>query len=229
MKLTHSAIPPEFWDEQSGILNENLIHLDLTQNALTEIPPELLSSQAIISLRFVSFARNKLQSLPQRLFAYSPLTELVISYNMGITALPESLPPTLQKLDARGCRINAIPASIRQCTKLRILLLGQNQFRGTLPREVIALESTLEHLDFSSNQLTDLPDEFINSEKMQQKLEMLDLGNNNIAHLQPQLGNFRAIRHMNLEGNPLKTVRRAILEKGTPAVLEYLRSRIPLQ
>lgn len=35
-------------------------------------------------------------------------------------------------------------------------------------------------------------------------------------------------RTLLLEGNPFRTPRAAILAKGTAAVLEYLRSRIPV-
>lgn len=36
-----------------------------------------------------------------------------------------------------------------------------------------------------------------------------------------------SLRCLGLEGNPFRTPRAAILSKGTDAVLEYLRSRIP--
>jgi hypothetical protein len=40
-------------------------------------------------------------------------------------------------------------------------------------------------------------------------------------------GMFVFVRTLQMEGNPFRQPRAAILAKGTPAVLEYLRGRIP--
>lgn len=61
-------------------------------------------------------------------------------------------------------------------------------------------------------------------------LKELDLTNNNISRLPPMLGMLGGTLHvLRLEGNPLRSIRRPILERGTAAVLEYLRGRIPAQ
>lgn len=60
------------------------------------------------------------------------------------------------------------------------------------------------------------------------RLEELNLANNNLATLPPQLGLLAPVlRSLGLEGNPLRSIRRPILERGTPAVLAYLKDRIP--
>jgi len=59
-------------------------------------------------------------------------------------------------------------------------------------------------------------------------LEELNLMNNNISALPAKLGLLsEKLRVLMLEGNPLRSIRRPILEKGSTAVLEYLRGRIP--
>ena len=59
-------------------------------------------------------------------------------------------------------------------------------------------------------------------------LAELDLGNNSISSVPPVVGLMHlTLKVLQLEGNPLRTIRRPILNKGTPAVLEYLRDRIP--
>ena len=59
-------------------------------------------------------------------------------------------------------------------------------------------------------------------------LEVLNLMNNNISALPAKLGLLsEKLRVLMLEGNPLRSIRRPILEKGSAAVLEYLRGRIP--
>lgn len=58
-------------------------------------------------------------------------------------------------------------------------------------------------------------------------LEELNLMNNNISALPAKLGLLsEKLRVLMLEGNPLRSIRRPILEKGSAAVLEYLRGRI---
>lgn len=58
-------------------------------------------------------------------------------------------------------------------------------------------------------------------------LEELNLANNELSGLPPKMGLLGPRLHrLALEGNPLRTIRRPILERGTQAVLEYLRGRI---
>ncbi len=58
-------------------------------------------------------------------------------------------------------------------------------------------------------------------------LEELCLSNNELSGLPPKLGLLAPKLHvLALEGNPLRSIRRPILERGTQAVLEYLRGRI---
>jgi Leucine-rich repeat (LRR) protein len=61
-------------------------------------------------------------------------------------------------------------------------------------------------------------------------LKELDLRNNDISGLPPKLGMLDGtLRMLCLEGNPLRSIRRPVLERGTAAVLEYLQGRIPAQ
>jgi len=54
------------------------------------------------------------------------------------------------------------------------------------------------------------------------------LGNNSVSSIPPMVGRMHpTLKMLQLEGNPLRTIRRPILAKGTQAVLEYLRDRIP--
>ena len=77
-------------------------------------------------------------------------------------------------------------------------------------------------------------------------LAVLDVQNNAIASVPPELGklnqssyhrenkiffsspgNLTQIRSLQLEGNMFRVPRPAILAQGTPAVMSYLRDRIP--
>lgn len=60
------------------------------------------------------------------------------------------------------------------------------------------------------------------------RLEELHVTNNSISSLPPQLGLMApTLRVLALEGNVLRAIRRPLLERGTDALLAYLRDRIP--
>ena len=63
--------------------------------------------------------------------------------------------------------------------------------------------------------------------KQLSKLTILDLGNNNIGTVPPELGLLRNIRSLTLDGNGFRVPRPQILVKGTEAIMAYLRDRIP--
>lgn len=93
----------------------------------------------------------------------------------------------------------ALPASIACLTALSSLLLSENGI-ADLPTGPLATLASLEELDLRNNALTQLP---------------------------PQLALMPRLRSLSVEGNILRTVRRSVLERGTPALLEYLRTRLP--
>lgn len=44
--------------------------------------------------------------------------------------------------------------------------------------------------------------------------------------LPPKLGQMPNLKSLSLDGNPLKTIRLAVIQKGTFEILKYLRARI---
>lgn len=58
------------------------------------------------------------------------------------------------------------------------------------------------------------------------RLDELHLMNNDLVGLPPTLG-LLPLRALTLEGNMIKTIRRPILDRGTAAVLAYLKERLP--
>lgn len=55
------------------------------------------------------------------------------------------------------------------------------------------------------------------------KLKRLDVSNNNLNNLPPQLALMDNLNSLSVEGNPLRTIRREIIAKGTVAIKEYLQ------
>ena len=60
-------------------------------------------------------------------------------------------------------------------------------------------------------------------------LHVLDVTGNELGHLEPKLGLLGAegLRTFLVGGNTFRVPRRDVVEKGTGAVLTYLRGRIP--
>ena len=120
-------------------------------------------------------------------------------------------------LDLTNCGLVELPPGIWQLTKLRVLLLGQNNLVA-LPAH-IQLLSELEILDLSHNHLAYLPEQIgqlkqikslnmTNNELYEVPLELancpdlnfLFLGSNNITSLPDSIGNLKALH---IEANPI--------------------------
>jgi Leucine-rich repeat (LRR) protein len=57
------------------------------------------------------------------------------------------------------------------------------------------------------------------------ELTHLNIENNNIGVLPTVMGFHQKLRVLQVDGNPLKTIRRTIIEKGTQELMAYLRNK----
>eukprot|EP01016_Furgasonia_blochmanni_P004798 TRINITY_DN11857_c0_g1_i1.p1 TRINITY_DN11857_c0_g1~~TRINITY_DN11857_c0_g1_i1.p1 ORF type:complete len:297 (+),score=63.07 TRINITY_DN11857_c0_g1_i1:64-954(+) len=57
------------------------------------------------------------------------------------------------------------------------------------------------------------------------KLSFINLENNSLGKLPTELGFMNSLKALKIDGNPLKLIKRTTIEKGTVAILEYLRTR----
>ncbi|KAL9322297.1 hypothetical protein ACSQ67_010350 [Phaseolus vulgaris] len=228
----------------------SLVKLDCSNNRLTELPSSLGRCLELLDLKG---SNNLLTSLPEDLANCSKLSKLdmegnkltVISENLIsswtmltefnasknlLTGLPVSIGglSRLIRLDLHQNRISAIPSSINGCHSLTELYLGSNSnlFRcknnniSTVPVEIAAL-NRLGTLVLHSNQLKDYPVEACNL-----SLLVLDLSNNSLSGLPPEMGKMTTLRKLLLSGNPLRTLRSSLVSGPTPALLKFLRSRL---
>ncbi|KAA6364632.1 MAG: hypothetical protein EZS28_039841 [Streblomastix strix] len=92
------------------------------------------------------------------------------------------------------CGIREFPVEILGLKKLRELRVNDNKI-PTLPVEI--------------DQLTNL--------------EMLNISNNDIRRLVKELANMNQLRYIQCDGNPLVYPRRAVTQKGTNAIMTFLR------
>ncbi|RPA87011.1 L domain-like protein [Ascobolus immersus RN42] len=173
-------------------------NLDLAKNALITIPVELSSFASLTSL---NISHNKLTGddyFPEKVDLRS-LTTLILSCN-NIT----SIEPLLSNLTAP--RLESLDISGNRITSLEGL-------RPSFPQLMSLLAS--------SNQVEEIDVEAVDG------LRVLDLSSNNIAKLPPLLGKCTTLKSLRVEGNVFRAPSWHVLEKGTEAVLAWLRDKLP--
>jgi len=207
-------------------------------NGLSQLPPSI---HAFARMDTLAVSRNKLTSLPDSLGGCTALCVLLCSNN-NISCLPSCLPSLwhLRELEVASNRIIDAP-DLSLCTALQRLDLRFNKLTNApkLPKT-----STLFELLLSSNCIARMPDVSsssglvtfdLGSNKLKcidgqmliqlKRLKCLDLRNNDIAELDPVIGEMTSLQALVLQGNPLRSIRHNILEK-TPLVLKLLRDRL---
>jgi len=93
----------------------------------------------------------------------------------------------------------------------RSLDLSGKNLSGSLKAE-IRMVSTLQYIDLSNNNFTDLPAEV----GQLSKLETLDLSNNNFTGLPHELGNLSQLKYLNLSGNDISSFDLNIIREKLP-------------
>ncbi|XP_011937651.1 PREDICTED: leucine-rich repeat-containing protein 40 isoform X3 [Cercocebus atys] len=195
----------------------NLEDLDLSNNRLTTVPASFSSLSSLVRLNLSS---NQLKSLPAEINRMKRLKHLDCNSNLLETIPPELAGmESLELLYLRRNKLRFLP-EFPSCSLLKELHVGENQIEMLEAEHLKHLNSILV-LDLRDNKLKSVPDEIT----LLQSLERLDLSNNDISSLPYSLGNLH-LKFLALEGNPLRTIRREIINKGTQEVLKYLRSKI---
>jgi CCR4-NOT transcription complex subunit 6 len=132
---------------------------------------------------------------------------------------------TWNSLDMGGVNIKNLPptSGLFSFTFLINLYLNHNAL-STVPGEICKLRH-LEVLDLSGNSLTLVPPEL----GMLTQLKELYLFDNHIVTLPPELGSLHQLQTLGVEGNPLDTSLKNIVQKdGTSALVSFLRDSCPV-
>ncbi|CAL5221783.1 g4045 [Coccomyxa viridis] len=198
-----------------GLHQQRLQHVDCSNNKLHELPNGLTAASGLLSLKASS---NTISSLrPEVVLAWGRLTSLDISHNC-ISALPDTV-PCLQRLAvlevSHNC-LEELPEGIGGCTSLVELLCSNNSI-SCLPESISRLRE-LKTLDLRANRLATLPEAACSL-----KLALLDLADNDLAGLPPQLGRMTTLRALPLSGNPLRGLRS---NQAVASTLRTLRNRL---
>ncbi|GJQ71783.1 hypothetical protein Trydic_g11476 [Trypoxylus dichotomus] len=202
---------------------KNSRSLNLTMKELVSIPDAVFDDAVAAEVSIVDLCKNKLTSVPMGLEKLASfILELNVSMNK-ITELPNFVCTLrkLQYLDLGKNTLQDLPEELGLLKLLRELVISNNRF-SHLPPCIYDLVH-LEILLASDNQISEID---IKGLQQLQRLATLDLSNNSISSVPPELGNMKQLRHLELKGNSFRQPRYAILEQGTESILSYLRDRI---
>ncbi|KAF3442133.1 hypothetical protein FNV43_RR16049 [Rhamnella rubrinervis] len=211
-----TAVPSEVWE--SG----EVIKVDLSKNSIQELPVELSSCSTLETL---ILSRNKIQDWPGAIIKSLPNLLCLKLDNNPLRQLPLDgfqAAPKLQVLDLTG-NAHSLPdhPAFSCLPHLQELYLRRMQLHE-VPSEILCLQK-LRILDLSQNSLQSISVGFRNLTSLTE----LDLSDNNISALPPELGLLEpSLQVLRLDGNPLRSIRRTILDTGTKAVLKYLKDKI---
>ncbi|XP_043249061.1 leucine-rich repeat-containing protein 40-like isoform X2 [Colletes gigas] len=219
--------------------------LHLADNDITEI--DMSCFEGIGQLKILTLGNNKIDAIPEEIIKLVNLEILDLSYN-NLTMIPSyvGIMPNLKQFIIEGNDVQNVRADIIRCGTFRILKhirqsinstnLRTNEYLITdadtniypdkykeIPESIYDVES-LEIFIANDNLISEI--DVLSLQKLR-KLAILNLANNNIGHVPPELGNLKNLRMLSLSGNCFKQPRQAILAKSTEEVLAYLRDRIP--
>lgn len=183
------------------IASENKIKtMELHHNSFTEIPTSIAFFG--LTLTTLNMSHNSLTSdtFMKDEIELPALKELNLSSNTF-----SSLSPILRLLSAP--RLEKLDVSFNRLTTLPFL-------RGAFPLLTAVLASNNTIREVSAQNVTGL--------------RILDVGSNELERLDARLGLVESLQRLEVSGNRFRVPKHTILEKGTEAVLAWLRDRIPV-
>ncbi|KAF7731379.1 hypothetical protein EC973_000187 [Apophysomyces ossiformis] len=198
--------------------------LQLAGMKLNELTEETLRKEGV-SPATVQLDRNELTRVPSSLSLFA---ETLVNLNLEHNQITEfsinfgSVFGSLKTLNLSNNRITTIITEGSQDSffpQLTELNLNYNKLVH-VPEDLPTHFPSMRILRLSNNRL-----DKIHASSFQ-NLEVLDLANNDIGYLPPEIGLITTIRELPLYGNRFRVPRPNILDQGTPAVLEFLRRRV---
>lgn len=218
-----SVLPTSHGDTHQAHEMQQFKAMDFSERKASEVPPDMWEMAQQAGVTTVNLSKNHFTQIPSNLIL---LEGTVMELNLGFNKITSLSPDIglflkLTFLDLRNNGLSSLPQDMCSLQSLRELTLSYNRF-GEVPPVVYELRK-LEIFFINNNQVSN-----VDSAGFLQLpvLATLDLQNNNISQVPPELGNCTSIKSLQLGGNPCRNPRPALLTKGTPAVMEYLRSRI---
>eukprot|EP00347_Sterkiella_histriomuscorum_P009848 403339641 len=214
------------FDPWDILLREFISNTNLSENAFTDLPEDIILLKNLKQLRVQN---NKLKNLPLNLLKMQSLQSIQFANNQLIRFYDDSISrqevnlPNLTFLSLNANNITQVPPILKYLPKLQQLHLHMNKISDV--KELCRKQfKQLEVLDLGNNKLREIPIALIH---YCENLTLLNLQNNDISDrgIPNLIGIHKNIKTIQIDGNPLKSIRRAIIEKGTEAILKYLRDK----
>ena len=213
--------------------------IDLPRNAITLTEADCEALCALPCLVELNLSRNKVTRWPFSRTATATAAPMVSLKHLDLSFNPIPLPskdeplglrvhcPSIEHLALSGITSPSMPVHIAHdisaLPRLRELILERCALQQ-FPKSLLAVKG-LRRLSLSENKIAELPTDITRLSH----LTFLDMRSNDVSKLPAELGLMDAtLSTLLVEGNPLRSIRRAIIDRGTAAVLEYLRNKLPI-
>ncbi|CAH1249879.1 LRRIQ4 [Branchiostoma lanceolatum] len=204
-----------------GFSRLQLHGLDLRSNGFKEIPEEVCS---LLQLNTLSVGGNPLKCLPDKISQLTGLRTIFINicqfdeFPRQVLQL-EGLERLLIGNWAGFGKPSPVPEDIGRLKNLQVLDL-QNSRLESLPDGVGELKQ-LKYLGIAGNRFTSVPKQIMNLSNV----EKLNLSENRISRLPLTLSRLAGLKDMEVSGNPLTYPPPDVCEKGTTAIIDFLKEK----
>ncbi|XP_028142541.1 leucine-rich repeat-containing protein 40-like isoform X2 [Diabrotica virgifera virgifera] len=179
----------KIYPDRYTMRNGNILNLALKN--ISDVPEECFMEAKEANVSNVDLCKNKFVDIPHGLKLLSnTLTELNMSCNR-ISNVPEFL-MDLTKLkfcDLSKNQLEDLPDSLSSLVYIRELILSNNRFKK-IPNCIFQMVG-IEILLMNDNNIEEIP---IDNLKMLTRIATLDLSNNSINYVPPELGNIKQLR-----------------------------------
>lgn len=236
---TQFTLAPETPELESGWKVKPRGILDRSYSELKDLETGKLELINVEDVRSLYVQHNELRFFPVPALGMlaQGLIELDLSHNpLNSSELLSSVLelPQLQSLNVNATSLTTLDSLLAnlRAPSLTFLDASNNRLTGALPNARQTYPE-LKTFNVSDNKISKLDFEAV------QGLQVLDISNNDIDHLPPKIGLLgaerspknwgtgSALRQLEVAGNRFRVPRWQTVAKGTEAVLDYLRQRIP--
>ena len=128
--------------------------------------------------------------------------------------------PSLHYLDLSGNRLAHVPKGVLNLPKVRTLHLSYNNIADVSVLWNPKILTEIEVIDVSNNKIMEISDDVYH----RVGLNYLNVENNSLTKIPTVLG-FMKLSGLKIDGNPLKLIKRTVIDKGTVSILDYLRTK----
>ena len=195
-KATFSASQKNLTDVPGELFESTAWHeVQLSHNQLSCVPDGFATLRDV---KIIDLSFNQFTNIPAPILQLE-LTELNISNN-SIHQLPEEWGPlgrSIQILHVETNKIQSVPASIANLTRLKRITLSSNQI-SSLPAELFTL-AKLNSLTLNNNSISELP----NALGGLPSLKRFSISSNQLRNIPNSIGDLQSVNKLNFDKNSI--------------------------